>query len=382
MLTEENGILTQVQKAKEQTEMATEEEQRQLTTLEAAMNFKNTEYQGVTIPAGMAPTKIEGESKIEEGLVAIDKNGNEWVWIEVPKTAMPEESIIFENEIAYDDRDEEVCNRIATKLREYAGMYSYNNWLDVWYDGCGLGEKEYKETYQKMLKSIYINKGFWIGRYEAGIEGSIGTDKTCLNLARTESDKRTTNRNAICQKDAIPYNWVYCSESQILASQMTPDKSKTSSLMFGIQWDLVCKFLEEKSDLEVKDINSNSEEWGNYNKQVVKIDSKAAKSVELTCITEENWVQGNWNTITGVKPADKIILLSTGASEKTKILNIYDFAGNAFEWTLRKSSGYNNFSVYRGGCCGNTGNDGYASVEWTNAVGEGNCFFSFRPALY
>ena len=39
---------------------------------------------------------------------------------------------------------------------------------------------------------------------------------------------------AICQKDDIPYNFITCSETQKLASQMTPDSTKTSSLMFGI----------------------------------------------------------------------------------------------------------------------------------------------------
>ena len=32
---------------------------------------------------------------------------------------------------------------------------------------------------------------------------------------------------------------------------------------FGIQWDLVCKFLEVKTNLEYADIATNST-WGNY----------------------------------------------------------------------------------------------------------------------
>ena len=45
-----------------------------------------TTYKGVTLPEGFAPTKIEGEDSIDEGLVITDGYGNEYVWVEVPKT--------------------------------------------------------------------------------------------------------------------------------------------------------------------------------------------------------------------------------------------------------------------------------------------------------
>ena len=43
-LTGDNGILTQATKAKEETEIATDEEQRKLAMAEAATNLENTEY--------------------------------------------------------------------------------------------------------------------------------------------------------------------------------------------------------------------------------------------------------------------------------------------------------------------------------------------------
>ena len=55
---------------------------------------------------------------------------------------------------------------------------------------------------------------------------------------------------------------------------MTPNSNYTSSLMFGIQWDLVCKFLEVKTTLTTAQINSNSTNWGNYNNvKIENIDS-------------------------------------------------------------------------------------------------------------
>ncbi len=84
-LTGENGILTKASKAKDETETASEEEQRQIAMIEANMNDEETEFQGVKIPAGFAPTRIEGESTVNEGLVIVDSEGNSYVWIEVPK---------------------------------------------------------------------------------------------------------------------------------------------------------------------------------------------------------------------------------------------------------------------------------------------------------
>ena len=92
ILTGENGILTRANEAKTETEEVKEDELRRLTALEAATNLEDTIYKDnstgeektVTIPAETAVLQVEGENTLEDGLVIIDKNGNEWVWIEVP----------------------------------------------------------------------------------------------------------------------------------------------------------------------------------------------------------------------------------------------------------------------------------------------------------
>lgn len=61
-----------------------------------------------------------------------------------------------------------------------------------------------------------------------------------------------------------PFNYVTCSQAQTLSNAMSTDSCKTSSLMFGIQWDLVCKFLEGKEGLTTAEINLDSTNWGNY----------------------------------------------------------------------------------------------------------------------
>ncbi len=424
-LTGDNGILTKAQTAKEKNDAAEKEETQKLLQAEANMNLEETEYNGVTIPAGMAPTRKEGESTVAEGLVAVDKNGNEWVWVEVPKSEMPAD-LTFANETGYSEADQTNCDSITAALKAYAAPYTEGkkeqacNWTDEWYldigtsdnhnvvteetateerqkeldTGCGLTLNEYKETYQKMIKSVYKNGGFWIGRYEAGIEGTTGTDEESLKLGRTGSSARidiATSPKAISQKDAIPYNYVYCSEAQKLAKEMTPDSSKTSSLLFGIQWDLVCKYLEVKSDLNEPDINTDSQKWGNYYNVEIPITSSNAKSAYLyyNNSDEKYYFSNEWTKMTETtKQAvdsnkENCILLSTGASEKTKILNIYDLAGNELEWTLEHATE----TTYgpcnsRGGYFGGDSSTYPASYRDGSSTTNAHNYYSFRPSLY
>ncbi len=241
-----------------------------------------------------------------------------------------------------------------------------------------------------MLKSVYNNGGFWIGRYEAGIEGTTESaegNSKILELGRTESKHQEididTSPKAICQKDAIPYNYVTIGEAQTLANAMSPDNSKTSSLLFGIQWDLVCKFIEEKEVAKqeeqrpniVASINSDSESWGNYNN--VSLDNLSSNAKSYTTNND------TWSTISDNKAANNDILLSTGASEKTKRLNIYDFAGNGFEWTLEHALEirFNPCSA-RGGYFGDDSSFDPASSYGNSGGYLYSCDSSFRPALY
>ena len=136
------------------------------------------------------------------------------------------------------------------------------------------------------------------------------------------------------QANRIPYNYVYCSEAQTLASAMSTDSSKTSSLLFGIQWDLTCKFLQEKGGLKITEIKGGdgvgSTNWGNY----------ANSSIRLTrgkYNTKPDSSNSKWINVTKGAKNEKM-MLTTGASEDTKKMNIYDLAGNEWEWTLEKSS--------------------------------------------
>ena len=371
-LSGDNGILTRAKEAKEKTEQAQKDEEQTLLNMESILknttSFSNINMED-TNPSGAMPSNVTIlESDANKGIVIKDKNDNEWVWVEVPKTT------VF-SDLKIDTTGtltQENYTAIKDKLIEYTGTYrkgavtQNENWTDEWHDGCGLKQEEYVELYQKMLKSVYTYGGFWIGRYESGIEGSIKD----ISKARIEHTDITigTSQKAISQKDAIPYNWIYCNEAQALAKEMSPDTNYTSSVMFGIQWDLVCKFLEVKSNLTSADLNLDSSKIGNYDGRKLIITSKNAKQ-----LNEES----GWNNITNFKPDSKI-LLSTGASDETKQMNIYDFAGNEWEWTLEKTSDNDNPCAMRGGYYNNTGSYYSASYRFKDSKSNSYGTVTFR----
>ncbi len=286
---------------------------------------------------------IDSTTNEKTGIVMTDSNQSEWVWVEVPATVFTSAT----NSTDYDN--------IKADLISYASDYREGkkgqgcNWNDEWYamdgetlvtastegltevqkllnNGCGLTYNEYNTNYNKMLSSIYTNKGFYIGRYEAGIVGS-DEDTSLARYSRTEIT--SSSPKAVSKKDMIPYNWIRCSDAQQLANGMSTG-NKTSSLMFGIQWDLVCKFLEVKGNWDTTEntaqyyIKENSSSWGNYNSSTFTINSAKAKKY--------NDINNSCEDITGEK--SERMLLTTGASEYTNKMNIYDFAGNEYEWTL------------------------------------------------
>ena len=333
---------------------------------------------------------IDSTTNEDTGIVMIDSNQNEWVWVEVPAT-------VFTSATSSTDYD-----KIKADLIAYAKDYR-SNYTDEWYakdgstlvtastegltdaqkalnNGCGLTYNEYNTNYNKMLSSIYTNKGFYIGRYEAGIAGS---DEN-TSLARYNRKEITSSSpKAVNKKDMIPYNYVYCSDAQELANGMSTG-NKTSSLMYGIQWDLVCKFLEVKGNWDTTTntaqyyIKTNSTSWGNYNDITFTINSANAKKY--------NSSNKSYDEITGNKASSSSILLTTGASEQNKKKNIYDFAGNEAEWTLEKSTDTSYPCSVRGGSCYNYGYNGIY-VPASNRYGSGTTngdydFFGLRVSLY
>ena len=381
------GIFAQAQNAKNLTEEKTSEEsaklyeyEQWLTNYESGKIFTNVDPSKTNPEAAMpkGATLIEGDAT--KGIVIKDSSNNEWVWVEVPKT-------VFKTATKADEYD-----KIKADLIKYASIYREGKagqgryWTDEWYDGCGIADSStYTETYNKMLSSVYTNGGFWISRYEIG-----DSTATASNTTRTSSSG--TTGIAVSKADQIPYNYVTCSQAQTLASGMSTDTNKTSSLLFGIQWDLVCKYLEVKEKWDTTTntasyyLNTNSASWGNYKDSSLTLNrgKYLVEGSDSNTWTAYNVDTANYVTTSQTSNNESYYqLLTTGASEQTKKMNIYDFAGNEWEWTLEHAtSDTSTPCALRGGSYYYNGSHDPASVRSSNYITDSSSDFGFRSALY
>ena len=338
-------------------------------------------------------TKVEG-TDLNNGLVIKDVSGNEYVWIEVPKTT----GVYPTAGLKITAFTETEYTAIETDLHTYTDYYRRNksgtltSYKDEYYsdDVTGLTSAQYTELKQKMLKSVYKNGGFWIGRYEAGITKN-----------RTSKDEEITAapllKAGTVENAVYPYTYVTCSQAQTLASQLSTGKSYTSSLMFGVQWDLVLKHIEVKAVEQgttlatiQSALRSDSKDWGNYyNASFVINRGKFAKYGALTtwynyntalanCVTLENGISKK----VSASSSSNSILLTTGASDVCKKMNIYDLAGNVYEWTLEYTARTLNPYAYRGGGCNYSGSIFPASSRAYNSTTSSNDNFGFRSSLF
>ena len=376
----QTGLFSKAQEAKQKTEEKAEEENTTLNEYEKWIaKYENNGYKGQPItnvdttktnPEGAMPKGTTGiEGNANKGIVIKDSNDNEWVWVEVPKTIFT----TAKNNTDYTNIKADLV-KYSKEYRNGAQRQDYN-WDDEWYSGCGIETKEkYEEMYNKMLSSVYTNGGFWIARYEAGIEGTnTDSKKDEIDSVRyLHSDITKDSPKAVSQADRIPYNYVFCNEAQTLASAMSTDSSKTSSLLFGIQWDLTCKFIETKANLPVKDIKTDSTIWGNYQNSSITL---TRGKYNTSANTQSKWIN--------ITPDGKTkeMILTTGASDDAKKMNIYDFAGNLWEWTLEKSGVVGSPNVMRGGSFSNNG-DSTASYRGQRLPTETYSTQGFRSTLY
>ena len=372
-LTGQNGILTRANEAREKTETAQEIENVTLERYEDAIDYVlGTEVTGVdasvTNPIGAMPTGatvIQGDAS--EGIVIRDENENEWVWVEVPRTA--EVYPTAGTDLNVDTISDEQYTIIYEDLENYADAYRQDGYEDTFYsiEQAGFSDPNaYNQAKNNMLKSVYKYGGFWIGRYEVG-----DADATISNTVRTKGTG--TSNTAVIKANQVPYNYVTCRQAQELTTGLSTG-GKTSSLMFGIQGDLICKFLEVKTDLNEEDINADSTNWGNYsNSTIILSQGKYNASPSNSSSQWLDIIQGNKSSV---------MLLTTGASKDTNKMNIYDFAGNVYEWTLEYTSYTDYPCTSRGGDYDYSGSGDPAYIRTYNNTTTSYNNIGFRPSLF
>ena len=340
----------------------------------------------------------DSDTNLNDGLVIRDSNGNEYVWIEVPKSLYADSSYNTKTTTADQKPTKSTdYDKIEYCLHKYTDYYRRNkygttltDYTDTYCSDAttGLTSAQYTDLKQKMLKSVYENGGFWVGRYEAGITTN-----------RTESDGTPTvapiSKAGTVDTPVYPYIYVTCSQAQTVANMLTTN-DYTSSLLFGVQWDLVLKHIEVKEVAKgtalattQNALRSNSTSWGNYRNAGFIInrgkyaDCKTWK--QSTTWTPYNQTTSNNFVKNGVKQVQSNtngILLTTGASDVCKKMNIYDLAGNVEEWTLEYTNNSANSCARRSGNYQTSGSNEPASSRNLNPATTSVGTVGFRTALF
>ena len=172
--------------------------------------------------------------------------------------------------------------------------------------------------------------GFYIGRYEAGIP---------------EGDTSPSNKIGIpvSKKDATVWTNINYTNAKASAENMISNEYVQTGLLTGKAWDTVCHWI--KSDDELKD----SRTYGNY----------------INSLAPANENSGTKRT--------------AGFNENWKVKNIYDLAGNVWEWT---SEAYSSISISRGGSYDYGGSDFPVSCRDRDSASGANGVTGFRLRLY
>ena len=297
-------------------------------------------------------TYVEGT--VDTGIVIKDKNNNEWVWVPVDDpTIMYEES---EAGIALAGTTGVTTNKYSkgngrgtpnsTSFREPDLVTSYDN--DTYAAQAGFTAKEAKtalkvmaeslvQDYSEMIESIAKYKGFYIGRYEL----STKTENEVKVGIEQKGKASQTNKN-----------WY---ELYKYSKNIAGSENMQTRMIWGCQWDVTCKWLAEHN----YDIN-NSSAWGNYSDYN----------------TANNYAEGSEKYEAGA--GGKQI---TGSSENWKANNIYDLAGNCWEWTQEVLGA--DRSVNRGGIYSSDGSGYPARMNRISDPGTSGIWnLASRASLY
>ena len=306
----------------------------------------NSNYKGATIPKGFTVSGISTEQDVDNGLVIYDipegttpdwtnpdgvkTTYNQFVWIPVEvKSTDTENSIASFYRTAWTANASTGGERTTGLDASYTEPDSTNDTADK----TGIAGQ-----ITELTKSIYKYGGFYIGRYEAG-----------STTPRTENSPQTTE--FVVQQDKYPYNYVIwgkdmsdVSEGAVylcnnLYTSTNTNYGAISMLCTGAAWDSMLDFIKDQSHSV-----TDSTDWGNYNNSETFEITRGSYAVYDT----SNYTLGSFNNVGSKysKMKDTSILLTTGATERNCSKNIYDVAGNCWEWTTESES--SSVRVFRG----------------------------------
>ena len=334
----------------------------------STINGKKGNSNNPTIPKNYIPidtatstwgdgSTAPSQDSVNHGLVIKDEQNNEWVWVPVDKgtlATMYEESS-DEKTLCGTTGETAVQTKLYSKseiisgqtrtepgktsgFREpdlVVGSGSSNDAKDTYYKTIlGFDSKEKMAEavvaeYKAMIERVSKYGGFYIGRYELSEAGVQKDEQPLTNTNWYNLYKKCTELNASEKVEA--------------------------RMIWGCQWDVTMNWLISSGAKKSNEVNTDSSSWGNYRNTLVKADDGT----------------------TEIKASGDVKVLNTGVTTFTMANNIYDLAGNCWEWTQEANN--TGSRARRGGSYSNNGSDNPASYRDSGAYPGygGNSFLRF-----
>ena len=327
MLTGQNGILTQVQKAKTETEQVQADEENTLANYESYLNIysgENTEFTDslgniVKVPTGFRV--VNPEDNVEDGIVIEDVThgktaGSQFVWIPVGTGIKKKDGTTFDIILGRYSFD-----TTTGEPSVYGGIYTEDTKEEHVFDNIPA------KDINNFISKANLAGGYYIGRYEA----RTGTKRT------KEGDRLT--QVTVKQNDFV-YNYVTQPQAANLSQNMYNDSNFTSDLINSYAWDTAIIFLQKCDDRENK---------------------STPYSLQTSLNTGSLEEKGTGNDV---------------------ICNIYDMASNCREWTTETSSNSTVPWVWYGSSFHENDANHYASTKSSNSSTITREYIAFRPILY
>lgn len=182
----------------------------------------------------------------------------------------------------------------------------------------------YQTEFNELVKRVKKDKGFWVARFETSIDNT--------NVAQSKKNAKVTTN--------VSWYELYKIEKTL------SNEDVNSHMIWGSQWDQIMIWLKDlKNPLAGtnKYYILNSTNMGNYLNTEIKDEDGSS-----------------------IKKAGEAFRFKTGELDGTKVKNIYDLAGNAWEWTMEAN--FTSLRTVRGGDCSYDGATYPASTR-----------FSFKP---
>ena len=320
------------------------------TVFKDTTTLEDTYGNQVTIPKGFkiasdSATDVTGGIVIEDATYT-NTIGSQFVWIPVGtgenaiKKANKEKVDIALGRYSFTKNSD---GTVTTS--KYSGSYTE--------DTTANHKSDYKNAIAKDIEkfktSANSNHGYYIGRYEAGVvdyNSSVSTSNS--NYETNWTGYTGDNIKLVCKKEQQVWNYVTQNKASELSRDMYKSEAKvTSDLINSYAWDTAIVFIQK-------------------------------------CGTESNsstysYTVGQSSTSTSAPQTTGTNILSA-TSKVDKQCNIFDMAGNCFEWTTETHSDSYAPCVSRGG--NYSYSNYYTSYRGYSNTSRAESIFSFRPLLY